>query len=106
MTKLKYQLFDSATDTSPGTGPVKELQLRRGDIGLIQIQITGGTALVNIEGRLHSSMPWSELASFDETDMDAQKSDSLLQAIRLCHEVRCNVIEETGDPDIKVFLQE
>lgn len=101
-----FRLFDSAIDTSPGSGPVKELQRLKGDIGLIQIQITSGTALVNIEGRLNAGMPWSELASFDETDMDAQKTDSLLQAMRLCHEVRATVVEETGDPDIEIWLQE
>ncbi len=101
-----FRLFDSSVDTSPGAGSTQAMQRLKSDIGLVHVQITSGTALVKLQGRLNDGMPWSTLATFDQTDMDSSESDSLMQAVRLAQEMRVNVVEESSDPDIQVWIQE
>ena len=116
MSAKQFRLFDRTDDgtvtgfpdqtaATPVSGPIITPQRLRDEVGSVQVEISGGVvvAKVNIEGRMHSSMPWSVLESVDETDVDA--STSTVRPVRILPEMQVTMVNGTATA-VTVWLQE
>lgn len=95
------KLIDEATATE--TSAAFQPQRRQDEVGKTQVEITGGSATIKIQGRSSTDAPWATLLSVTEADMG--DNDTFFAVIELTTHMRADLTTISG-ATVNVWLTE
>lgn len=95
------KMIDAATavETSDAIYP----QRRQDETGKIQVEITGGSATVKVQGRSDSNAPWATILTLTESDMG--DNDTVYSVIELTPHMRVDLATISG-ATVNVWISE
>ena len=95
------RLIEDATST--GTSDLRAPQRRQDETGKVQVEITGGSATVKIQGRSSDLAPWATLLSVTEADMG--DNDTFFAVVELTPGMQVDVASISG-ATVNVWVSE